>query len=82
MVDFTTFHSFTAKTKKVIETREFFRGNLDTFHELSSSRLTDKQDLSSSFAVQKVLCLVLNGVEKLSPIFITFCRIEASEESE
>ena len=62
--------------------REFFRGNLDTFHEMSSSRLTDKQDLSSSFAVQKVLCLVLNGVEKLSPIFITFCRIEASEESE
>ena len=81
MVDFTTFHSFNAETKKVIEMREFFRGNLDTFHEMSSSRLTDKQDLSS-FAVQKVLCLVLNGVEKLSPIFITFCRIEASEESE
>ena len=67
--------------KKSVKKLEFFRGNLDTFHEMSSSRLTDKQDLSS-FAVQKVLCLVLNGVEKLSPIFITFCRIEASEESE
>ena len=36
---------------------------------LSSSRLADKQD----FCGPKSVVLVLNGVEKLSPIFITFC---------